>query len=430
MSGSRIAALGRAAPRIFYGWVVVGGALVVMFVAYGAQYSFGVFFAALLDEFGWTRAQLAGAFSLYTFFYCVFAFPAGRLTDLWGPRVVIATGGICLGAALISMAFVTHLWQPYLIYGLVAALGQGTAYVPCNATVARWFVRRRGLAVGLVGIGHSLGTVVGPPLAQVLVQTVGWRTAYGVFGSTVLVVLVAVALVMRRDPAELGQHPDGERPERAGSGEGDGERDADGGGWTLGEAMRTRAFWILASAFVATWIPVFAPFVHMVRLCQDLGFPAMAGASVVGVMGVGALVGRPLMATLSDRVGRRLVIGASMVLQAAAYVGFVAVDGLTGLYVTGFIFGFSYGAVSTLFGAIVMDYFGRAHAGALVGVLFALAGSATALGPVAAGWLHDAVGSYTPAFVVAVALNVVAAVVLGFSRPPGLEPNRPSRAAR
>ena len=163
--------------RVFRGWIVVAGAFSVLFVAYGAQYSFGVFFSALLEEFGWSRASLAGAFSLYAAAYCVFGFPAGRLTDRWGPRLVIAFGGLFLGAALAGMALVTRLWQPYVLYGLVAALGMGTAYVPCNSTVVKWFVARRGLAVGLATAGGSVGTFVLPPVAQLLVSAAGWRTA-------------------------------------------------------------------------------------------------------------------------------------------------------------------------------------------------------------------------------------------------------------
>src|SRR5215470_5063897 len=124
--------------RIFHGWVIVAGAFAVLFVAYGTQYSFGVFFSALLEEFGWSRASVAGAFSLYAFAYSVMAYPAGRLTDAWGPRRVIALGGCFLGVALAGMALVTKVWQPYLLYGGVAALGMSTAYVPCNATVVKW----------------------------------------------------------------------------------------------------------------------------------------------------------------------------------------------------------------------------------------------------------------------------------------------------
>src|SRR5207249_10533272 len=169
----------------------------------------GVFFDALLREFGWSRASLSGAFSVYASAYCVFGFPAGRLTDLWGPRVVIAAGGIFLGAALTGMSLVTQLWQPYLLYGLVAALGMSTAYVPCNTTVVKWFVARRGLAVGLASSGASVGTGVLPPVAQLLVTTVGWRTADVIFGVGIFGLLNLVAQSMRRDPQRPAPPPDG-----------------------------------------------------------------------------------------------------------------------------------------------------------------------------------------------------------------------------
>jgi sugar phosphate permease len=98
--------------RLFRGWTIVGGAFVGLFLAYGTQYAFGVFFAALLAEFRWSRASLAGAFSLYAFVYSVFGLVAGRLTDHWGPRAVIASGGLLLGAGLAGMSQVTALWQP------------------------------------------------------------------------------------------------------------------------------------------------------------------------------------------------------------------------------------------------------------------------------------------------------------------------------
>ncbi|MGH7277970.1 MAG: MFS transporter, partial [Candidatus Rokuibacteriota bacterium] len=265
----------------------------MLFVAYGAHYSFGVFFAALLQEFGWSRASLSGAFSIYAFAYCIVGFPAGRLTDRWGPRAVIATGGLFLGAALAGMALVTELWHPYVLYGGLAALGMGTAYVPCNTTVVKWFVRRRGLAVGIASSGGSLGTFVLPPLAQYLVAAAGWRMAYAVFGIGVFVVLNAVARVMRRDPETMGLAPDGDPPVPAAL--------RLGRGWPLVAALRTPAFWLLAATFTATWLPVFIPLVHIVPLVRDLGFSPMVAASMLSTLGVGAVVGRLALGSLSDR---------------------------------------------------------------------------------------------------------------------------------
>jgi len=396
---------------LFRGWVIVGGAFLVLFSAYGAQYSFGVFFSALLEEFHWSRASISGAFSLYAALYCIVGFPAGRLTDLWGPRVVIAAGGLFLGSALAGMSLVTELWQPYVLYGGIAALGMGTAYIPCNTTVVKWFVRRRGLAVGLASSGGSVGTFFLPPLAQLLVSAVGWRTAYVIFGAAIFVVLNVVARVMRRDPESVGLHPDGAPAPIA--------ADPAGCGWPLARAMRTSTFWMLGAAFSATWIPVFVPLVHLVPFARDLGYSPLTGASVVSTLGIGAVAGRLVMGGVSDRIGRRTAVGIAMVLQGIAFLGFLlAGRGVALLFGTALVFGYSYGAISTLFPAIVGDFFGRGQAGALVGFLFALAGAMAGWGPLIAGAIYDATGGYDLTWMAAACLNVLALALLALSRPP------------
>ncbi|MBI3031486.1 MAG: MFS transporter [Candidatus Rokubacteria bacterium] len=403
--------------RFFYGWVVVGGAFVVLFTAYGTQYAFGVFFAALLDEFGWSRASLSGVFSLYAFLYCVLGLLAGRLTDRWGPRVVIAMGGVFLGVGLAGMSRVSQLWHPYLLYGIVAALGMSTAYVPCNATVVKWFVRRRGLALGVATSGGSLGTFVLPPAAAALVGAMGWRWAYVLFGAGIFLVLNLVATVMRRDPELLGLSPDGgsrAAPAAASS--------PDEVQWPFRLAIRTAAFWLVFGIFTATWIPVFIPLVHVVPFARDLGMSSLVASTVLSALGIAAVVGRLAMGVVSDRIGRKPALALVIALQAAAFLGFTLVGGLSSLYLVALVFGFSYGAVSTLFPAIVGDFFGREQAGSLVGFLFALAGSMAAWGPLVAGVIYDATGAYTRAFLLSAASNGVALVLLALAHPPRSRP--------
>src|SRR5262245_48830685 len=331
----------------FYGWIVVAGGFVVLFIAYGTQYAFGVFFGALLAEFGWSRASLSGVFSLYTVVYSALALAAGRLTDRWGPRIVIAVGGGFLGLGLIGMSGTNALWLPYVLYGVVAALGMSTAFVPCAATVARWFVRRRGLALGVTSSGISVGVFLLPPVAHFLVSRVGWRWSYLLFGAAILITLNVVARFMRRDPESLGLAPDGAQPiPRAAA-----ERVATDP-WTVGSAMRTAAFWMLLATFGATWAPVFIPLVHLVPLARALGVAPLLATTVMSVLGGADLCARLLTGAASDRLGRRPTLAVGLILQAAAFVVLAGARDLGGLYAGAILFGFSYGAVSIMFPAM------------------------------------------------------------------------------
>jgi len=400
-------------PAPFYGWVVVGTAFSVLFMAYGAQFSFGVFFSALLEEFGWSRGALSGAFALYAFGYSGLSVASGHLTDRWGPRAVIATGGVFLGAGWIAMSATSAIWHPYVFYGVVAAVGMSTANVPCTATVARWFARRRGLATGLASAGGSFGAFCLPPIAQLLVAGVGWRRAYVIFGAAILLALNLLAPLMKRDPEGLGLTPDGHtRTEHTGA------VAARGTDYTTRQAMRTRAFWVLFALFAATWIPIFAPLVHLVPLARGLGVNPLVASTLVSALGMAAIVGRLVMGAASDRFGRRPAIGICLVLQVAAFLGFAAAGTLPGLYAASITFGYSYGAISSLFPAVVADFFGRERAGSLVGLLFAMAGSMAAWGPLGAGFVYDRTGSYGPAWVASAGLNLVALGLLALARPP------------
>ncbi len=382
----------------------------VLAVAYGAQYSFGLFFAALVEEFHWSRASLSGVFSIYAFAYPCLGFVAGRATDRWGPRVVIGVGGLCLGSALAGMALVTQLWQPYALYGGLAALGMSTAFVPCSATVVRWFQQSRGLAVGIAATGQSLGTLFVPPLAYLLIARVGWRASYLIFGAGVAITLTVMSSVMHRDPEALGLQPWGAA--------GRSLAEETSGGYSFTAALATRAFWTLAALFALTWIPVFVPLVHLVIHARDLGFTAVVGAWATGAIGAGAIGGRLVMGAASDHFGRKPTLVIGLVLQSLAFLGFVTGEGLSTLVGSAFLFGYSYASVSVTYPPIIVDYFGRAHAGTIVGGLFAIAGSASGIGPVAAGAIRDATGSYAGAFIGAAALNAAAVLLALASHPP------------
>jgi MFS family permease len=299
-----------------------------------------------------------------------------------------------------------------VIYGVFGAIGMGTAYVPCNGTVVKWFARQRGLAVGIASTGASLGTFALPPLAHATVAVLGWRAAYVAFGVGVFTVLTVAAIVMRRDPRSMGLRPDGDSAPSAPAGA------PASVGWSLPQALRTQTLWLIAAAFTATWLAVFIPLVHLVPFARDRGYDAATGAWLVSALGAGAVGGRLVMGAVSDRVGRRPAIAGALIAQALAFVGFAAAQTLQPLIVTAIAFGVSYGAVSALFPALMGDFFGPEHVGTLVGFVFALAGSLAAWGPLAAGLAYDATGGYGIVFTLAAAANVVAAVIVGLAPTP------------
>ena len=234
-----------------------------------------------------------------------------------------------------------------------------------------------------------------------------------VFGAAVLIALNVLAVLMRRDPETMGLRTDG--APAIGASTRSGLRT---GGWTVAQALRSRAFWMLYGVFAAAWTPVFIPLVHLVPMARGLGIAPLLAATLVSAVGVAAMAGRLVMGAASDRIGRRAALAVAFVLQAAAFVGFAWSHDLAALYTASVVFGFSSGAASTLFTATVADFFGREHAASLAGLLFSLAGSMAACGPFAAGFIYDRAGDYHLAWWLSAACNGLALFLLVFTRPP------------
>ena len=179
-----------------------------MVIYAGTLYSFGVFFKPLAAEFGWTRAVTAGAYSTCLFLTGLLYMVTGRLNDRFGPRVVITICALISGTGYFLMSRVNAVWQLYLFYGVIVAMGQSGGLIPIMSTIARWFVKRRGLMTGIVVAGVGVGIVVVPPVVTRLIDAYGWRTTYVVVSVIMLVVLLIAAQFLRRDPSQVGQLPE------------------------------------------------------------------------------------------------------------------------------------------------------------------------------------------------------------------------------
>lgn len=427
---------------VFYGWVIVGCAFTILCIAYGAQFSFGVFMPYISAETGWSRGALSLPYSVFVFVYSALGLISGRLTDRWGPRVVLMAGGSLLGGGMMLMSRVAALWHIYLVLGLLAASGMSAAYVPCNATVVRWFTLKRGLALSMTSSGASFGMFIFPPLTTALIAGYGWRGAYMIVGLLAACTIVGCASFIVRDPGKIGLHPDGRAqgflvvPEEETTNI---AQSAPGGtrwdpanqpvryapraeraieDFTLAEARRTEAFWLINAIFTLTWVVVFMPMVHIVPFAMDMGISPFRAAMTISVIGFAGFIGRLVIGPLSDRFGRNGTLGTCLLLQGLSFAAFTITSGLGLLYLAASVFGFSYGGVTALFPALIGDFFGLAEVGSIVGFIFAVAGAPAAFGPLIAGYMYNANHNYISAFELSAVLNFIALLLLSLLKKP------------
>lgn len=396
----------RGANPIFYGWIIVALTGIVMTTAYGAQFSFGVFLPYMEADTGWDRELLARAFSIYIAMYAFLSLVSGPLTDRLGPRPVVMAGGLLLGLGYWLLGRVELEWELFIVLGAVLAAGMSAAFVPCNATVVRWFIKYRGRAVGLTTMGASLGNLVGPPVAAMMIAAVGWRTSYIWIGMSVGVVIVLASIFLVRDPSDIGMTPDGN------GGQDPEGRSAPEQNWTLAEAQKTSAFWVLTAIFLFTWLVVFLPAMHLAAYAMDMGIDAMSAAWVLSAIGLGGVFGRPLIGGISDRTGRLPALAFVLGTQILVFALLPFTSSWLALCIEAFWFGFGYGGTTTLFPALVGDYYGRKSAGTIVGFIFSVSGSGAAFGPWLAAYLLGQVGSYEPAFWFGAAVNALSLLLI------------------
>ena len=412
-------------PKIFYGWVITGVVFINLGMAYGAQYSFGVLFPSLLEEFKWTRQSIAGAFSLYNFMYSVLGILLGRWCDRFGPRIILIFGSIFLGLGIGLISQVQAPWHLYVVYGLLASWGMSATYITASPTIVKWFVEKRGLAVGVAQSGLGVGIIAIPPICGALIAALGWRQACMILGAAVFVVQFVMAPFLIGHPEKVGLHPDGRAHEpKSSSGGIDRETIYDEITYSMAEAIHTRSFWVLTAVFFCTWIFVFLPLVHLVIFALDIGLSQKSAFIALGTLGGGSMIGRLSMGFLSDRIGRKPALAVNLGLQVFCWFWIMGTRSSWMLFLFAAVFGFSYGAVSALFPAIIGDYFGRLQAASVIGAVFTIAGVASAIGPLVAGYIYDLSRSYQPAFLLGALTNFLALILLFFSKPPLKEVRR------
>ena len=397
-------------PKFFYGYVIVAAALFMAIVMWGARFSFGVFFAPVLQEFGWSRAATSGGFSLTWVFTGLLSILVGRLNDKFGPRLIMTIGGLLVGLGYLFMSQLSSLWQLYLFCGLIS-IGMSAVLVPTLSTVARWFVKMRAFMTGIVLAGTGIALMVIIPGANQAIMNCGWRRAYIIVGMVVIIIVVIAAQFLRRDPYELGKLPYGCEGVSTSASE---PRIS---GLFFREALRTRQVWLISLVYFCTYFIYNLLLVHTVIYATEKGFSSAQAVAIMVFLGGAGIAGRILMGVFADRIGNKqaMVLGAGLMMVTLFWL-LMAKD-LWMLFFFGVVFGFGHGGMATMESPIVANVFGMRSHGVIFGLVFFSDTVGGATGPFLAGYIFDVTRSYHLAFFLCAILSVANLIAILLIKP-------------
>jgi len=400
-------------------WVVVGISFVNIAVAFGLNFSFSVFLVAILEEFNWSRASVAAAFSLSSLVLGIGSWPAGRLADRFGPRKMLMTGSIILSFATIASGWIQEIWHLYFAVGIFGAIGIcNLGWVPHSVLISNWFVERRGTMVGIAFSGMGIGILAIGPAAQYLISSFGWRTAYKFLGLLVLVLLLPLNYFLRDRPdgeqakskwIYLGQKEGGSVQNEKFNRERDETAD-----WTLGRSMKTLPFWSIYLSFSLIPLGIYPVVIHQVAYIVHHGYSKMLAASVFGAVGLLSGSGRLFFGTLSDQMGRVKAVTISFIFSIAGIIILLLLPSLKTvfwLYFYAVLFGIGFGARGPIITAMLADMYKGKNFGAIYGFINVGNGLGGALGPWLGGYLYDLTGSYRVSFLICIPILVVACIL-------------------
>ena len=400
--------------KIYYGWVVVGAFFIVGVTLVGILLSFGVFFESIESAFHLSRAETSAVSSANLLLAGVCAFFAGWALDRYGPRIVVLLMGLFTGLSLLLTSQTGSLWQLFITYSLLLAMGAGATYVVRMSTVSRWFDKKRGLALGLAGLGVGLGPLFMAPFATYLISNFSWRTAYIVIGLIAWLIVIPLSRLLKRDPYEIGALPDGVKSGSNDMGEEEGGMRLSG--LSLPQVFRTRSFWLAIFIWLLNASSVFLVMTHLVRHARDISLSPMEAATVLSLLGGAAIVGGMLVGIASDRIGRKVAAISCALLQAGAMVWLIWAQDLWMLYLFALVYGFAFSGMSLAMAALIGDTFGLGRIGAILGLLEIGWGIGAAIGSVMGGLIFDARGSYSLAFLLGAVAMLIATLLISLTR--------------
>ncbi len=291
--------------NVHYGWVIVFVSALIMMVFAILISSRGIFLTALTEWFNWDRGVISGAYSVSFIVSGLLALFSGRLADKFGPRIMVTLLGLLVGSGLILMSMVSSIVHVYLIWILLIGVGSSCGITPLLSTIPKWFNKRRALVIGITFAGFSVGGITWPPVIERLVANVGWQSAYMIAGLITLVIITALAQLMRKNPQKMGLQPYGEREQVKSTPR---VLDLAATGITLTQALKTTSYWLIALCRFSFMFVFQLIAVHIFPHAVDIGLSQIIAATIISITAISNTISKLLVGFVADRIGYRLTL--------------------------------------------------------------------------------------------------------------------------
>lgn len=412
--------------NFFYGWIIVAVCFLCWVVADAfGFYTFGLFIGPIGNELGWSLVAITGALTVRSVIASLLGPVIGYMADRKnGARWLMSGGVLAAGAATILVSQMQTIWHFYLFYGVIGALGMiGFGGLVTHTIIAKWFIRMRGRAMGMASMGVSISGMLFIPLNHYLISNFGWRNALIVGGLIIwCIAFLPTVLFIRRSPEDMGLKPDGDDAGAVDI-ENTGEDktvilETDEYSWTLSEALRTRALWLLLIAFNVTGISMSGVMIHFYPYMQAKGIPPNLAVTSMTLFAFCCAVVKIPWGLVAERMPVRFCITAVYIGCAIGLAILITSNNTASVFLFSVVYGIALGGIMVLREVLFADYYGRAFLGAIRGVVMPLNLVSMAGGPLFAAWLHDITGNYQLAYFIFLCTYVIGTIFMILAKPP------------
>lgn len=371
-----------------------------------------MFFNPITEEFGFTRTTTSSIQSLYMVMCIFFTFVGGWALDKYGPRVVFFLMGLFTGLSFVLTCFVGSLLHIYLSYSFLFAVGTASFFPVINATISKWFDKKRGVALGIATSGSRSGQAIFAPLSAFLISAFGWRYAYLITGIIAWLVILPLSRLMKNDPRDIGELPDGIEDGGDSSEMPDKIKYPEPKSLTLSQAIRKRNYWFVMPTWLFAGFSTMMVFTHVIPYAIDMNISPMRASTILTIIGFVALPCGILIGKLIDIIGAKIPLMLFSLLLAVAVANFIWAESIWSFYLISAIVGACTAGIGVPIVALTVDAFGKRHIGTIMASLDSCYSIGATIGPLVGGFIYDVYGSYDLAFILSAVGLVISGLML------------------